>query len=127
MNNRYKLATALKNETKIAALTALEELQSLSTSDAINRALKKAEAARNGPVTTAVREALRAVENHRSSIDFFGTLSRGISFGSILLVAALGLAITFGLMRVTNMAHGEMIAVGAYTAYLVQNVFDLKP
>jgi urea transport system permease protein len=77
----------------------------------------------NGPVTAAAREALRAVENHRSFVDFFGTLFRGISLGSILLVAALGLAITFGLMRVINMAHGEMIAVGAYTTYLVQNVF----
>ena len=111
------------NDTRVAALVALKELHSLSTSDAINRALKEAEAARNGPVTTAAREALRAVENHRSFVDFFGTLFRGISLGSILLVAALGLAITFGLMRVINMAHGEMIAVGAYTTYLVQNVF----
>ena len=112
-----------KNESRIAALTALKELHSLSTSDAINRTLKEAEAARNIPVAAAAREALRAVENHRSFVDFFGTLFRGISLGSILLVAALGLAITFGLMRVINMAHGEMIAVGAYTTYLVQNVF----
>lgn len=111
------------NDTRVTALVALKELHSLSTSDAINRALKEAEAARNGSVTTAAREALRAVENHRSFVDFFGTLFRGISLGSILLVAALGLAITFGLMRVINMAHGEMIAVGAYTTYLVQNVF----
>lgn len=46
--------------------------------------------------------------DHRSSVDFFGTLFRGVSLGSILLVAALGLAITFGVMRVINMAHGEM-------------------
>ncbi|MBL9212432.1 MAG: urea ABC transporter permease subunit UrtB [Opitutaceae bacterium] len=112
-----------KNETRIAALTALKELHSLSTSDAIKRTLKEAEEARNLPVAAAAREALRAVENHRSFVDFFGTLFRGISLGSILLVAALGLAITFGLMRVINMAHGEMIAVGAYTTYLVQNIF----
>ena len=52
-----------------------------------------------------------------------GTAFRGLSLGSILLVVALGLAITFGLMGIINMAHGEMIAVGAYTCYLVQNLF----
>jgi urea transport system permease protein len=47
----------------------------------------------------------------------------GISLSSILLLIALGLAITFGLMNVINMAHGEFIMIGAYTAYLVQNIF----
>jgi urea transport system permease protein len=47
----------------------------------------------------------------------------GLSLSSILLLIALGLAITFGLMNVINMAHGEFIMLGAYTAYLVQNVF----
>ena len=47
----------------------------------------------------------------------------GISLSSILLLIALGLAITFGLMNVINMAHGEFIMLGAYTAYLVQNMF----
>ena len=111
------------NDARVAALVALKELHSLSTSDAINRTLKEADEARNLPVAAAARDALRAVENHRSFVDFFGTLFRGVSLGSILLVAALGLAITFGLMRVINMAHGEMIAAGAYTTYLVQNVF----
>ncbi len=47
----------------------------------------------------------------------------GISLSSILLLAAIGLAITFGLMGVINMAHGEFMMVGAYTAYVVQNIF----
>lgn len=47
----------------------------------------------------------------------------GISLSSILFLAAIGLAVTFGLMRVINMAHGEFIMVGAYTAYVVQNAF----
>jgi urea transport system permease protein len=46
-----------------------------------------------------------------------------LSLGSILLLAALGLAITYGLMGVINMAHGEMIMIGAYSTYLVQNAF----
>ncbi|MBD2091059.1 urea ABC transporter permease subunit UrtB [Microcoleus sp. FACHB-1515] len=50
-------------------------------------------------------------------------LFNGISIGSILLLAALGLAIVFGLMGVINMAHGELMMLGAYTTYLVQNGF----
>ncbi len=112
-----------KDEVKLTALAELKELKSLASSDFLNRTLKEATAAKNTAVAEAARSAVRAVEGHRSVVDFLGTLFRGVSLGSILLVAALGLAITFGLMRVINMAHGEMIAVGAYTTYLVQNIF----
>jgi len=71
----------------------------------------------------AAEKSLALIENHIGRVDFFGTLFRGLSLGSILLVVALGLAITFGLMGVINMAHGELIAVGAYTVYVVENVF----
>ncbi|HEY9826066.1 MAG TPA: branched-chain amino acid ABC transporter permease, partial [Stenomitos sp.] len=50
-------------------------------------------------------------------------LFNGISIGAVLLLAALGLAIVFGLMGVINMAHGELIMLGAYTTFVVQNVF----
>ena len=110
-------------EMKLAALGELKELRSLASTDFITRALKEAEEAKDPALAGGARAALGAVESHRSFVDFFGTLFRGVSLGSILLVAALGLAITFGLMRVINMAHGEMIAVGAYTTYLVQNIF----
>jgi urea transport system permease protein len=52
-----------------------------------------------------------------------GRVFSGISLGSILLLAALGLAITYGLMGVINMAHGELIMIGAYATYVVQNLF----
>ncbi len=116
----------LKNpsdDVKLRALGELTELHTLGSVDFLNRTLKEAEAAQNRPVAKAARAAIVAVDKHRAAVDFFGTLFRGASLGSILLVAALGLAITFGLMRVINMAHGEMIAVGAYTTYLVQNIF----
>lgn len=112
-----------KDEVKLAALAELRELHPLASTDFLQRTLKEAEEKKNAPVIAAAKSAIYAVESHRSAVDFFGTIFRGISLGSILLVAALGLAITFGLMRVINMAHGEMIAVGAYTTYLVQNVF----
>ncbi|GAA0771255.1 urea ABC transporter permease subunit UrtB [Ideonella azotifigens] len=52
-----------------------------------------------------------------------GVVFTGISLGSILLLVALGLAITYGLMGVINMAHGELMMIGAYATYLVQNLF----
>nr|WP_227670758.1 urea ABC transporter permease subunit UrtB [Psychrobacter proteolyticus] len=53
-----------------------------------------------------------------------GHIFTGMSTASILLLAALGLAITFGLLGVINMAHGELIMIGAYTTYMVQNFFQ---
>ena len=52
-----------------------------------------------------------------------GVLFTGLSLGSILLLVALGLAITYGLMGVINMAHGELMMIGAYATYMVQNLF----
>ena len=55
---------------------------------------------------------------------FLQQLFNGFSLGSILLLVALGLAFSFGLMNVINMAHGEMIMVGAYSAYVAENWFE---
>ena len=57
------------------------------------------------------------------SSSWSANLYQGISLGSILLLAAIGLAITFGVMGVINMAHGEMIMLGAYSAFVVQELF----
>jgi urea transport system permease protein len=108
---------------RLAALAELKQLHTLSSTDFLKKTLADAEEKKDSAIAAAARSALVSVESHRSAVDFFGTIFRGISTGSILLVGALGLAITFGLMRVINMAHGEMIAVGAYTTYLVQNIF----
>lgn len=54
---------------------------------------------------------------------YFLQIFNGISVSSILLLAALGLAITFGLMKVINMAHGELIMIGAYVTFVTQNIF----
>ena len=53
------------------------------------------------------------------------SLFNGVAIGSVLLMAALGLAIVFGLMGVINLAHGELIMLGAYTTYVVQLIFKL--
>ncbi len=54
---------------------------------------------------------------------FLESLFNGISIGSVLLISALGLAIVFGLMGVINLAHGELMMLGAYTTFVVQNLF----
>lgn len=55
----------------------------------------------------------------------FESLFNGVAIGSVLLIAALGLAIVFGLMGVINLAHGELMMLGAYTTYVVQSFFKL--
>ncbi|BET65144.1 urea ABC transporter permease subunit UrtB [Opitutales bacterium ASA1] len=116
------LASADK-DTRLAALGELRELHTLSSYGLLESTFRDAQASGDTAIAEAARVAIRAVDSHRAKVDFLGTLFRGVSLGSILLVVALGLAITFGLMGVINMAHGEMIAVGAYTTYVVQNLF----
>ena len=65
-----------------------------------------------------------AIELRALWFGLIGHLFYGLSLGSVLLLAALGLAITFGLMRVINMAHGELLMLGAYATYVVQQVFQ---
>ncbi len=67
--------------------------------------------------------ALRNVEKRLAWGERLGLMFTGASLGSILLLVALGLAITYGLMGVINMAHGELMMVGAYATYVVQNLF----
>ena len=74
-------------------------------------------------IRTELEVGLRAVNSRLAMGEWVGMLFTGISLGSILLLAALGLAVTYGLMGVINMAHGELMMIGAYATYLVQNAF----
>ena len=74
-------------------------------------------------VKVALQKSLSAVEQRLAWGDRLGALFSGLSLGSILLLVALGLAITYGLMGVINMAHGELMMIGAYATYVVQGVF----
>ncbi len=75
-------------------------------------------------VKSAMEASLRTVEATLAWGDRLGAVFSGISLGSILLLVALGLAITYGLMGVINMAHGELMMIGAYATYLVQGLFQ---
>ncbi len=71
-------------------------------------------------VRTAATQALTTLVDRQSRYQLVETLFFGLSLGSILALAAIGLSITFGIMGVINMAHGELMMLGAYTTYVVQ-------
>ncbi len=116
-----QLADTAHPDRQIAAANELAKMNSIGGLDAVAGLADSKSAAPE--VKQAAAKAAQSIRNYLSVVNFFGTIFRGFSLGSILLISALGLAITFGLMGVINMAHGEMIAVGAYTTYVVENVF----
>ena len=74
-------------------------------------------------IRTAANESLATIDATVQRFRTVETLLFGLSLGSILVLAAIGLSITFGVMGVINMAHGELIMIGAYTTYVVQILF----
>ncbi|WP_340119494.1 urea ABC transporter permease subunit UrtB [Pelagibius sp. 7325] len=122
-----RLATA---DDKALRIAALEELAGFTDPEV--RALAGALLITDGDgkpvepdaeVRAAAEETLEAIEDGLAFNGFVANIFQGISLGSVLLLAAIGLAITFGVMGVINMAHGEMVMLGAYTTFVVQEVF----
>jgi len=111
---------------RVAAIRTLAESRDPNTKTLLLPLLEKKGADFAEPDSDVRAEAelsLRAIESRLSTGEMVGRVFSGISLGSILLLAALGLAITYGLMGVINMAHGELIMIGAYATYVVQNLF----
>ena len=121
--------TQLASEDAAVRLPAIQQLKKLRSINGLTFLQQLEAEARKDPAKygaeTAVtaKSAIVSIENYIRWGNLFGTAFRGLSLSAVLLVAALGLAITFGLMGVINMAHGEIIMVGAYTAYVTQNLF----
>ncbi len=112
--------------TRIGAIRALAESRDSNTKTLLLPLLERKGAAFAEPDSDVRAEAelsLRAIDSRLVTGEMISRIFSGISLGSILLLAALGLAITYGLMGVINMAHGELIMVGAYATYVVQNLF----
>jgi len=112
--------------TRLAAIRALAESSSPSTKTLLLGVLERkgdSFAEPDAELRAEADKSLRAVEGRLATGEMIGRVFSGVSLGSILLLAALGLAITYGLMGVINMAHGELIMVGAYATYVVQNLF----
>ncbi len=114
-------------EEKLSAVKQLGDLGSLVAKDQL-ASLLQSESAKPAPsqdkaLLAALGKSLAKIESKQGWIDRGSTLFRGLSLGSVLLVVAIGLAITFGLMGVINMAHGEFITIGGYTCFMVQTWF----
>jgi urea transport system permease protein len=103
-------------ERRLAAVAALE---ARSNQDAV-AALKSVPADADPSLVTAAGRAIESIEGRLKLWEVVQNLWYGLSLGSVLLLAAIGLAITFGVMGVINMAHGEMVMLGAYTTFVVQ-------
>ncbi len=108
---------------RLKAVTLLGE----SGDPAMQASLTRLTQASNEPdaqVRAAAAASLQHIRQRLMWGDWLGQAFTGLSLGSILLLAALGLAITYGLLGVINMAHGEMLMLGAYATWLVQNLFQ---
>lgn len=106
---------------RAAAARTLGGLHSLDAVPVLTRLAGDASA--GAEVRAAATAALRQIERWSLLGTALETIFQGASLASILLLMALGLAIVFGLMGVINMAHGELMALGAYTTFVVQNWF----
>jgi urea transport system permease protein len=126
------LVNQLLNDEHDEKLAAIEQLKT-SLEPAVTNAMSNQLAAidlDSGQATpeekslaAALIKAIADIESRKSIFSFLETLFFGFSLGSVLLLAAIGLAITFGVMGVINMAHGEMMMLGAYTTYVIQQAF----
>jgi urea transport system permease protein len=108
-------------------LAAVKQLAGSLNNDVYNRLTGMATPGTDGTyseadprVRIAAQTSIRAINRWRDLYGAIQVLLFGLSQGSVLVLAAIGLAITFGVMGVINMAHGELIMLGAYTTYVVQ-------
>lgn len=123
---RMKLALAAAQLKGIDQTTRLAAIEVLATSSEPNIHQLLGSVADTDPdpvVKAAAAAALAKIDRFLKFIQVGVNLFEGLSLSSILLLAAIGLSVTFGVMGVINMAHGEMIMLGAYTTYVVQQAF----
>ncbi len=103
--------TAVNNLSEFISSKALSTLKEISNNESNSEELIKA--------------SLKSISSIESIRSYYAVIEKaffGLSMGSVLLLAAIGLSITFGVMKVINMAHGEMMMIGAYTTYTIQQI-----
>ncbi len=100
-------------------LEAVAALSAMGNRDALN-VLRSIELDAPEPVRLAADTGIETIEGRLKLWGYAQNVWQGLSLGSVLLLAAIGLAITFGVMGVINMAHGELVMLGAYTTFAVQ-------
>ncbi|NJN48060.1 MAG: urea ABC transporter permease subunit UrtB, partial [Candidatus Competibacteraceae bacterium] len=104
-------------EQRLAAITTMK---GSVNPEVRNRLTTLLDSEQDAQVIKAINSALAAIQDKLNRYALIETIFFGLSLGSVLFLAAIGLAITFGVMGVINMAHGELIMLGAYTTYLIQ-------
>lgn len=114
-------ATLISDRTLEEKTTAVTVMTSLGNREAL-AFLTRFEAQAEGELKTLAASGITKIEKSLKLWGMGQNIWYGVSLGSVLLLAAIGLAITFGVMGVINMAHGEMVMLGAYTTYLVQEI-----
>ena len=106
-----------------ARLAAIETLRQRGDIEA--RSLLGNLTGQSAAVTEAAASAITAIDRQLQFWSVLQSVFYGLSLGSVLLLAASGLAITFGVMGIINMAHGEMVMIGAYVTFVVQQTLRL--
>jgi urea transport system permease protein len=104
---------------KIEAVKLVEERGNRSALILLSQVAEQSE----GDLKAAAQKGVESLEARLEILGWVQNAWYGLSLGSVLLLAAIGLAITFGVMGVINMAHGELVMLGAYTTFVVQEVF----
>ena len=113
---RKKVLVSLIKNGKVEAIVSKEDMKNIVTQYVFYEEYKES----SKEVTNAATETLNIINGRVSVFSFIDLTLEGLSLASIYFLAAIGLAITFGVMRVINMAHGEFIMMGAYSGYVVQ-------
>jgi urea transport system permease protein len=116
---RAGIILAAPDSRPVDQLEAIKALEGRTDTDALTT-LRMAAQAKAPEVRQLADAAIAAIERRQRITNVIQNIWYGLSLGSVLLLAAAGLAITFGVMGVINMAHGEMVMIGAYTTYVVQ-------
>ena len=110
----------LRLSTELGSMKSMRALSRLQ--DMLNE-LKEAGEGGDLALKQTCVQSIETIDRHQRAVDRFAGVFQGLSLGSVLILMALGLAITFGLMGVINMAHGEFMMIGAYATYEMQLLF----
>ena len=118
---RAAVVAGLVGHPEVERLAAVQTLRDRGDQEALS-VLRSIPADAPDTVKQTAAGAIKAIEGRLAVWNVAQNFYYGLSLGSVLLLAAIGLAITFGVMGVINMAHGEMVMIGAYTTFVVQEV-----
>ncbi len=119
--------TQLDAPTRETRLTAIDQLAPLRHPLVLERFKSLAQSDNDAQVRHQAGQALKSLQHSEQFYSGIETLYFGISLGSVLVLAGIGLAITFGVMGVINMAHGELMMLGAYTTFVLQQWLPEQP